>query len=89
MTDGEIDPLREMMKRGKPMPAPNQNRAGQFPIANKDDLQKAIKAVGRVAGGPDEQAKVRRFIVKRAAELKLSFLIPATWAADGSMNSGS
>ena len=65
MADYSADPLRQMVKRGKAMPAPGQDRAGRFPIKNKDDLQNAIKAVGRVTGGPDEQAKVRRFIQKR------------------------
>jgi hypothetical protein len=85
MADYSADPLRQMVKQGKAMPAPSQDRAGRFPIANKDDLQNAIRAVGRVKGSPEEQAKVRRFVIKRAGELKLSFLIPDTWAADGSL----
>lgn len=89
MADMKADPLREMVKQRKAMPAPGQDRAGRFPIANKDDLQKAIKAIGRVTGGPEEQAKVRRFVIKRAGELKLSFMIPQTWAADGSLKPGS
>lgn len=89
MADYSADPLRQMVKQRKAMPAPGQDRPGRFPIANKEDLQNAIRAVGRVKGGPEEQAKVRKFIVKRAGELKLSFLVPQTWAADGSLKSGS
>lgn len=89
MADYSADPLRQMVKQRKAMPAPGQDRPGRFPIANKQDLQNAIKAVGRVKGGPEEQAKVRKFIVKRAGELKLNFLIPPNWAADGSLKPGS
>ena len=85
MADYSADPLRQMVEQRKAMPAPNQDRPGRFPIANKQDLQNAIRAVGRVKGGPEEQAKVRKFIIKRAGELKLSFLVPQTWAADGSL----
>lgn len=88
MADYSADPLRQMVKQRKAMPAPAQDRPGRFPIANKEDLQNAIKAVGRVKGGPEEQAKVRRFIAERAGELKLNFLIPRNWAADGSLKPG-
>ena len=81
------DPLRRLVKRGKAMPAPGQNRAGRFPIRGQDDLQNAIRAIGRVKGGPEEQAKVRRFVMKRARELNLSQLIPPTWSADGTLKS--
>jgi len=58
---------------------------GRFPIRNRGDLEKAIKAVGRAKGGETGQAAVRRFILKRAKELNLTDLIPDTWAADGSL----
>ena len=85
MADYETDPLRELVKRGKAMRAPGQDRPGRFPIANREDLLKAIRAVGRVNGGEDERVKVRRFILKRARELKLAGLIPDTWANDGTL----
>lgn len=55
---------------------------GGFPIRNRADLLNAIQSVGR-AGGPEEQKKVRKFIIKRANALGLSGLLPATWASDG------
>ena len=85
MADYSADPLRQLVKQGKAMRAPGQSRPGRFPIATKADLENAIRAVGRVNGGEPERAKVRRFIMKRARELKLTDLIPSTWAADGSL----
>lgn len=85
MADYSADPLRQMVKQGKAMPAPGQDRAGRFPIKNRDDLQNAIRAVGRVKGGPEEQAKVRRFIVKRAGQMNCSDMIPETWNSDGTL----
>ena len=87
MADYGADPLRQLVKQGKAMPAPGQSRPGRFPIKNRDDLQNAIRAVGRVSGDEDERRKVRRFIIRRARELNLSQLIPDTWAADGSLKS--
>lgn len=85
MADYSADPLRQMVKQRRAMPAPGQDRPGRFPIANKEDLQNAIRAVGRVKGGPEEQAKVRRFVMKRAREMNCEDLIPDSWAADGSL----
>lgn len=85
MADYSADPLRQLVRQGKAMRAPGQDRPGRFPIANRADLEKAIRAVGRVAGGEPERQKVRRFVMKRARELKLEQLIPSTWAADGSL----
>lgn len=85
MADYASDPLRDLVKKGKALPAPGQDRPGRFPIANRADLENAIRAVGRVAGGEPERQKVRRFIIKRARELKLQQLIPDNWAPDGSV----
>lgn len=52
-------------------------KGGRFPINNKADLQKAIQAVGRAK--PEDRAKVRSFIVRRAKALGLSNLIPSSW----------
>lgn len=58
---------------------------GRFPIRNKDDLLKAIRAVGRASGGEPGRRAVRRFIIKRAKALGLADLIPDTWQPDGSV----
>lgn len=58
---------------------------GRFPIRNRDDLLKAIKAVGRAKGGEKGRTQVRRFIIKRARALDLADLIPDTWNDDGTL----
>ena len=60
---------------------------GRFPIRNRADLIKAIRAVGRAKGGEAGRAAVRRFIIKRARELKLTSLLPDNWNSDGSLKS--
>lgn len=72
---------QNLANKGKAMPG------GRFPITNSDDLDRAIQAVGRAAGGDAGRAKVRRFIIKRAKELGLESRIPNNWAADGSLKS--
>lgn len=79
------DEMRSLVNRGRAMPAPEQDRPGRFPIRNREDLLKAIRAVGRTTGGEDGRRKVRRYIMRRARELGLSSLIPGSWAADGSL----
>ncbi len=49
---------------------------GSFPIANKEDLENAIKAVGRAK----DKAKARAHIEQRAKQLGLDDLIPSSWA---------
>jgi len=66
------------------MPDPDGS-GGRFPIRNRSDLLKAIRAVGRAKGGEEGRRKVRRFIIRRARALGLSDLIPDTWASDGSL----
>ncbi|MFF0409064.1 hypothetical protein ACFYUY_01340 [Kitasatospora sp. NPDC004745] len=67
---------RQLAAQGKAMPD------GSYPIRNKADLRKAIRAVGR--GGADRDA-IRRHILKRATALGLAALIPTTWKDDGAM----
>lgn len=75
--------LRRLVKQGRAMPVPGQDRPGRFPIRGADDLDNAIRAIGRVAGGEDERAKVRRYVAKRARALGLTAHIPASWRSDG------
>lgn len=55
---------------------------GSYPIADAEDLDNAIHAVGR--GGSEHDA-IRRHIIKRAAALGLSSRIPDNWNGDGSL----
>lgn len=88
MAQPSADEMRDLVKQGKAMPAPGQDRPGRFQIRNRTDLQNAIHAVGRVRPNTQEaRAQVRRFILKRARELNLTSVIPANWNADGSLKS--
>ena len=61
------------------------NGAYAFPIADREDLSNAIRAVGgRARKSPAED--VRRFIMRRARQLGLESMIPDTWRPDGSVS---
>lgn len=71
---------REMAdEKGQAMPG------GRFPIRNREDLENAIRAIGRASGGEEGRRKVRRFVMVRARMLDLTELIPDTWNRDGSL----
>ena len=74
------DELQAMVKAGHAMK--NADGDPSYPIKDEDDLEKAIKAVGR--GGADHDA-IRKHVMKRAKALGLSSKIPDNWAADGSL----
>lgn len=54
-------------------------------VVGASDLDNAIKAVGRGVAAGDDGDAIRRHIMKRAADLKLSSRIPDTWNSDGSL----
>lgn len=83
-TPPNTEQRHKLAAKGKAMPDKNGS-GGRFPIRNREDLLKAIRAVGRAKGGEEGRRKVRRFIMARARALKLSNLIPDNWAADGSL----
>jgi hypothetical protein len=60
-------------------------KGGRFPVNSKDDLRRAIQAVGRAKGGEAGRKKVRQFIIRRAKALGLSNMIPDNWNPDGSL----
>lgn len=53
-----------------------------FPIKDKEDVEKAIKAVGM---GDSSHNAIRKHIMARASALGCSDLIPDTWKVDGSL----
>jgi len=61
----------EAAKKGHALPD------GSFPIETKDDVKAAIHAYGRAKAS--KKADVRKHIIKRARQLKVSDLIPETW----------
>ena len=56
-----------------------------FPVDDAEDLQNAIRSVGRSGADHD---KVRGFLVRRAKAMGLSNLLPDLWNSDGSVASG-
>ncbi|KAB2347342.1 hypothetical protein [Actinomadura rudentiformis] len=74
------DQLRDMLTKGHAIR--NDNGEPSYPIGDAEDLQKAIKAVGR--GGKDHD-KIRAYIVRRAKALGKTGLLPDDWAASGQM----
>jgi len=81
--------MKNLVKKGQALPAPGQDRGGRFPIRNGAELQKAIKAVGRVKPDTDAaRATVRRYIIGRARALNLASAIPDTWDSSGNLKPG-
>ena len=57
-----------------------------YPVADREDLTRAIRAVGR--GGADHDA-IRRHIATRAKAIGAASEIPDNWNSDGSLKDGS
>jgi len=74
------DELKAMVAKGHALK--NANGDPSYPIADAEDLDNAIHAVGR--GGADHDT-IRQHIIKRAKALGLSSKIPDNWNADGSL----
>lgn len=82
--------MRKLQSQGKAMPPNQPGGRPRFQIRNADDLDNAIRAVGRATsgGGAHSEAarsKVRRYIIGRAKTLGLSSKIPGTWNSDGDL----
>lgn len=58
---------------------------GSYPIADREDVEDAVRAVGR---GNASHDAIRRHIISRARALKASDAIPNNWNADGSLKEG-
>ena len=55
-----------------------------FPVADREDLENAIKAVGRK--NADDRPAIRRWIRQRAVTMRLLTLIPASWSRHGTVS---
>lgn len=71
---------RKLAAQGHAMHGPGGEP--DYPIDDKEDLAKAINAVGR--GGADHD-KIRAYIIRRAREMGHADMIPDNWASDGSL----
>lgn len=80
----KADKRAAALKKGQALPPAKGKPAGQarYPIENADDLDKAIRAVGR---GKGDHSAIRKYIIGVARKLKLSAKIPDNWAPDGSL----
>jgi uncharacterized protein len=72
--------LQRMVRLGRALP----NAAGDpsYPIDDREDVRRAVRAVGR---GSRSSERIRLHIIKNAKRLGAMDLIPDTWASDGSL----
>lgn len=70
MGDHNAEARRMLLNKGKALPNPGEGPP-RFPIADENDLRKAIK----LANSP----RVRAFVMKRARALGRTDLIPDGW----------
>jgi hypothetical protein len=88
MAQPDAATMRKLQAQGKAMR--NANGDPSYQIRNADDLDNAIRAVGRVKPRPGEtkeeaMARVRRWIMSRAKAIGLSSRIPDTWDSSGNL----
>lgn len=76
------DQLRDMLAKGHAIR--NDKGEPSYPIGDAEDLQKAIRAVGRGGAGHD---KIRAYIIRRAKALGKSDMIPDNWSKSGAKES--
>lgn len=62
---------------------PDKETGGRYPVRNRNDLKKAIRAVGRST--KSSHSVVRKHIIRRARALGLSSMIPDTWNSNGTL----
>lgn len=74
------DQLRQMLAKGQAIK--NDYGEPSYPIADEEDLRKAIRAVGR---GGTSHSKIRAHIIKRAKALGKTDMLPDNWGSSGAM----
>jgi hypothetical protein len=71
MRDFSEDQRKNLAKSGAALPD------GSYPIVTVTDLRNAIQAYGR--SNPDDRAKVKAHIIKRARAIGAADLLPDAW----------
>lgn len=69
MADLDTAERRKLAEQGKALPD------GSFPIRNRKDLKDAIRSYGRA----NDRAEAKRWIERRARELKAEEELPEGW----------
>jgi hypothetical protein len=69
MADLDTQERRKLAEQGKALPD------GSFPIRNRDDLKDAIQSFGRAS----DKDEAKRWIKRRARELKAEDELPDDW----------
>jgi len=69
MAELDTKERRKLVDEGKALPD------GSFPIRNREDLKDAIQSFGRAS----DKAKVKRWIKRRAKELRAEKELPEDW----------
>jgi hypothetical protein len=69
MAELDTKERRKLADEGKALPD------GSFPIRNREDLKDAIQSFGRA----NDKAKVKRWIKRRAKELRAEKELPEDW----------
>ena len=69
MAELDTEERRKLADQGKALPD------GSFPIRNREDLQDAIQSYGRAK----DKAKAKRWIKRRARELRAEKELPDDW----------
>jgi hypothetical protein len=65
---------------------PDKETGGRYPVRNREDLGKAIRAVGRST--KSSHSIVRKHIMRRARALGLTSMIPDNWNSNGTLKNG-
>jgi len=78
-----LQQVQELGDEGKAFKNPDGHYS--YPIADAEDLGRAIMAVGRANASHNG---IRRYIIGRAKDLGLSSQIPPTWSTNGQTSGG-
>ncbi|MGO8907055.1 MAG: hypothetical protein ACLQMH_15750 [Solirubrobacteraceae bacterium] len=68
---GELDPPKAFKKK---------NGEYAWPLVDGRDITNAVKAWNAGRGNPSEREAVRRWIIKRAVRLRVTYRLPDSWA---------